>query len=522
MSGSPKKPIKGLWCPHCGEPQLIRNSQRTGQPPNHRCRNPECERQTVRPLKEAPLKEADILDRKLPSAKRYVITAAQNVTPVHSKFFKSLENYCNHNNAELIIIPLRYQNPTSLFTLQQKQNDYWDVPRDALYKTRADLTSNLTLLGDIKTQPTAAKPLTGFESIGGAKSGILGHPKLQMKCIPTPHHHLPKMMITTGVCTVANYSDTKAGKKGEFHHTLGALVVEIADDMFYWRHLNALKNGTFIDLWLKYTPEGVSKAPAAGGLIMGDTHVRFIDPAVERATFQGKDSIMNTLSPQALVWHDLNDNYSRNPHHRLNPFVEMAKRKEEMHRVREEMEEAIDFMRTRTKKGQRSIVVGSNHVDFMTRWIMDTDWRRDPDNAEFYLETALAMARSSKMTANGADYVDPFTYWAQKELDPSRFVFPARNQSYTIRGIEVNLHGDQGPNGARGSIEGFRRIGAKTIVGHSHTPGIEEGCYQVGTSTHLRLEYNEGPSSWLNTHCVIYANGKRALLNVIDGAWRIT
>lgn len=30
-----------------------------------------------------------------------------------------------------------------------------------------------------------------------------------------------------------------------------------------------------------------------------------------------------------------------------------------------------------------------------------------------------------------------------------------------------------------------------------------------------------GASSWLNTHCLLYANGKRSLINVIDGEWRL-
>jgi hypothetical protein len=39
--------------------------------------------------------------------------------------------------------------------------------------------------------------------------------------------------------------------------------------------------------------------------------------------------------------------------------------------------------------------------------------------------------------------------------------------------------------------------------------------------TALKAEYTSGPSGWLNTHCVIYPNGKRSLLNIIKGKWRI-
>jgi hypothetical protein len=72
-------------------------------------------------------------------------------------------------------------------------------------------------------------------------------------------------------------------------------------------------------------------------------------------------------------------------------------------------------------------------------------------------------------------------------------------------------------------LKNLSRLGARVISAHGHSPGIEEGNYQVGTSTPRRLEYTHGPSSWQNTHCVIYASGKRALLTVRDrGAWRLS
>jgi hypothetical protein len=72
-------------------------------------------------------------------------------------------------------------------------------------------------------------------------------------------------------------------------------------------------------------------------------------------------------------------------------------------------------------------------------------------------------------------------------------------------------------NGARGSLKGFSKIGVKTFTGHGHHAGIDGGAYAMGTSAYRDLEYIRGPSSHLNTHGVIYANGKRALLNMIKG-----
>ena len=57
------------------------------------------------------------------------------------------------------------------------------------------------------------------------------------------------------------------------------------------------------------------------------------------------------------------------------------------------------------------------------------------------------------------------------------------------------------------------------MIGHVHSPGIYQGAYGVGTSSRLRLEYNAGPSSWLNTHGVVHQNGKRQLIHVVNGRW---
>ena len=92
------------------------------------------------------------------------------------------------------------------------------------------------------------------------------------------------------------------------------------------------------------------------------------------------------------------------------------------------------------------------------RWIIREDWKDlDPDNMEFYLETALLMAQSAKMSAVGASYLDPFGYWVQKitNKDPN-FVALKRGQSLMIGDIECSYHGDKGPNGARGGSRGGR------------------------------------------------------------------
>lgn len=462
-----------------------------------------------------------VFKRALGKAKKFVITSAQNATPANAEFLESLEGYCKRNDAELVVIPIRYRNPTSVWSESQQDAEWWDekvVPY--LCNQRKKLCENLVLLGDIKTTPTAEMPLSGFEGITHGESGILGHSKMQLRSIPTPSHKLPKIMVTTGSVTKPNYTDTKAGKKGEFHHVFGAIVVEIVGKKFHMRQINACKDGSFIDWDTEYVGDQARPAARAAALVMGDSHFQFMDPDVGRATF-GKDGIIEQLAPEKLVWHDVLDGYSRNPHHEGNPFAEIAKLQHDMADVEKEVLETTLFIREQTQKHNcESVIVPSNHDDFLRRWIMNTDWRRDPLNAEFYLETALVMVKSVRMGPGGTSYVNPFTHWVKTWAGGSNIRCLGMNDSCMVKGIEVGMHGHKGPNGARGTLRNLSQIGVKSVTGHSHQPGIINGAYQVGTSSRLDLEYAEGPSSWIHGHVVIYANGKRSHVFIIDGKFK--
>lgn len=519
------------YCPKCGLGGLVRDGKADdGRRQRWGCKNGH---RTTRPLNQPPVDHmppdfsphARAVKKQLRTGgvKRFVVTSAQNATPIHRGFFDSLKRYCEHNDATLIVIPYRYRNVTSVWSEHSERDDWWDstlLPYIADH--RVDLNKNLVLLADIKTQPTAVSPLTGFETLTGAKSAILGHPKLELVTIPTPQHALPKILTTTGAVTVNNYTPTKAGKKGEHHHTFGACVVEIVGSRFHLRQINAIKDGSFIDLTYKYTPDAVEFAGPAAAVVLGDLHCRFADPGVVKATFDAKGSIVKTLKPKVLAYHDIMDFHSQNHHHQGKVFLNFAKYQARKHNVKDEVDEVAEFVSTRKVSASTKIVfVPSNHPDALGRWIEEANWKSDPENAEFYLETALQMVRNSRMTNAGTETIDPFVYWMQKKLgNDDRYVFLKRDESYPVAGIEIGYHGDKGPNGARGNIAGFGKIGAKTIIGHSHTPGIKDGVYQVGTSSRLRLEYNSGPSSWMHSHCVVYENGKRSLLMVVNGDWR--
>ena len=452
---------------------------------------------------------------------RFVITAAQNATPVWEPFLHTLLTYCRETKAQLLVIPYRYKNPTSMWTESQQNEDWWDKKLESyLYDQRFHITQNVMIMGDIKTQPTASRPLQGFESMSGAQSAIFGHPKLALKTVPTPQTTLPKMIVTTGSVTQKNYTPTKAGKKGAFHHTFGATVLETTKDgTFFMRQLNADQNGHVCDLNYFYTPSGREEVQVEA-LIMGDTHVDFADPKAVKATF-GPGQMVDTLKPKVLVWHDVLDFYAATHHHMGRVFTLFAKHHAGRTNIEEEIRRCFEFVDRYSPASAKNLFVYSNHSDMLQRWVNRTDPRTDPENALFWAHTFYAMAAGTKLTETGTYTIDPFAYWAEQYLncwDRSKFL--KMDESYTIKGIELGQHGHAGPSGTKGTLHAFTKIGVKSIIGHSHVPGIDEGAYQVGTTSYLKAEYTQGPTAWMHSHCAIYANGKRSLLIIVDGKWK--
>jgi hypothetical protein len=434
--------------------------------------------------------------------KKYVITCAQNATLINEDFLKSLHNYCRYHEAQLIIIPFTYGNIT-------KGNDWFDSKLEPFLLTdEMVLNSNLKIMAHYKSLPTAINPLGGSTTkiITGDSSGIFPHPQVSL------------------LITLPNYSKTKTGYNGVFNHTYGAISVTIKDDsIFHQRHILAGEDGSFYDLDKLYKPNfKIKENQEILAIATGDEHVDWIDENVVKATYTDEDSIINTLHPKSIFRHDTLDFYSRNHHHRGNFLTNFAKHHcttddVTITDIESELQRCIDFINNTTPTYATSYIVQSNHNDALTRWLGEAEFREDPQNAILFLKLNLAMLENVEMTDSGVKTVSPFEYWARGKTNA---IFLERDKSHRVKDIEMSYHGDQGVNGARGSAMSFAQIGTKSIIGHSHTPCINKGVWQVGTSSRLKLEYTHGPSSWLHTHCIVYPNGKRALINIIDGEWK--
>ena len=57
--------------------------------------------------------------------KRFIITWAQNNTPVHKGFLKNIEAYAEYIQADVHVIAGRYKNPTSIWSNEQENEEFW-------------------------------------------------------------------------------------------------------------------------------------------------------------------------------------------------------------------------------------------------------------------------------------------------------------------------------------------------------------------------------------------------------------
>jgi hypothetical protein len=440
-------------------------------------------------------------------ADTYVITSAVNATKAHNGFLASLHTYCQANNAKLIVLPMRYRNPTRK---EETPDDWWDARLTPhIVSERTKLCRDVVLLADIKIQPTAVNPLQGWLTVSGSDSAILGHTKVALQSVPTKVGDPAKLVMTTGACTVPSYSDTNAGAKGHYHHCLGAVVVEIDGKHSHIRHILGAHDGSFIDLDMEYTRYGVSEAARASVLTMGDIHAYQVDQKALVAT----EKLAARISPVAICAHDVLD-FSSASHH-AGYFERYRLHSNGRNSVLKELEVTAGVLERIAGWADETIMIGSNHHQHMEQWLAKHENALDLENALVFHETKSAMLRA----IHEGSYLDPFQHWMDQLMrEPQRLKWLKPGEHFIRHKIDFSSHGHKGPNGARGSTKAFANIGAKTVTGHSHSPAIIDGAYTVGTTSKLKLGYNlDSPSSWHHSHCITYANGKRTLIHCVNG-----
>ena len=434
--------------------------------------------------------------KRLPKKRKLVITTAVTGAEVFKPFYNSIKRYCSINNAELVIIP-SIGRTTKELIIDNRLKD------DVVITSDVPLNGNLSILG-VRINANAVDGVTGLPRVGQRNgSFIAASPKQRLKYVATGPSKLPHALMTTGAITLPDYVQTLLPSKNSYiassDHTMGAIIVELdKNNMFHFRQIQSDSEGKFIDLGKEYSKNRVRNiSPEA--LIPGDWHTGSTCPLTKKSLIKLSDD----LKIKTWIMHDMFDGLSVNHHieHKVSTRAKIfLTLEDELKLFKREIQDL--------SKNRNLIIVKSNHDDFIDRYLSEAKYVNDPFNYKIAVELA-------NKQMNGENILESYIGKSSKVL------FLDRDESYKIADIECGNHGDKGLNGAKGSVNSAENAYGKCVIGHFHTPEINRGVFVVGTSTFMNLGYNIGPSSWLNTACIIYPNGQRQLINFFEGKYKI-
>ncbi|QPC44949.1 hypothetical protein HW532_20950 [Kaustia mangrovi] len=477
-----------------------------------------------KPLAGGTLEAPDERRRTLPG-RRFLFTAAQNNTFLHTPFWEALLHFAELNDAELHVSRFSY-NKTGWGNqrITKDDDELWYDPKIKPYvlDEQVKVADGLIFCGELDILPTAVTPLGTLQNYTGPNSGIVPHTKVHMQSQATMKHEPAKFMYTTGACTLRNYIERKAGQVATFHHVFGALYVEIDEDGdWFARQLMADDNGVFYDIDTAYGPGWSAPASDMGYSLvtLGDIHIEKIDPYALGGAF----GMMNAVKPRHVFVHDLIDFEPRNHHNLSDPYFRARQHFQGIDVVEHGMIAGARFLHGLNRAFPDAIinVIRSNHDQAFERWLQDPRGVEDPVNSRYWHEANYQKLRAIEA---GND-LDVFV-WAMSDaerkrgLDLSGVRFIAEDESVVIHDIEHGMHGHRGPNGARGNPKAFRQLGRKANTGHTHSAGIVDGVWTAGVLAKLDMDYNTGPSSWSHSSIITYPSGKRCIVTQRGNKWR--
>lgn len=462
-----------------------------------------------------------------PASTRVVLmTAAQDDTPLNEGALVNLQAYAASRGGELLIGGFTYQK--GLFEDHRVKSGMFAQKIVPLINLEiVDLAPRLQWYGRANILPTAADPLTGWETNTREKWGIFPHAKIALKCVPVMPGRQGKAIMTTGVITKPNYIQRNAGQKAEFHHTYGATIAEIKPNgTFYVRQIGMDREGTFQDLDVAIRDGEVRKGPPVEAITWGDIHFEELDWDIAKVlwgmsapdTITGSPNMLDDLKPRYQFFHDSFSFKARSHHTRKDPHERGILKNEGgvSENIHEMLLATARFLISTKRDWSKSIHVPSNHNNHMHSWLKDPEAMSDAENA--YIWHKLNTAWWEAIDAGEGEQFSAHAYALQNAgMNLRDILFLHQGQSYLIcqdtAPIECGLHGDVGPRGSKGSPAGLAKIVERVNTAHTHEPRILEAAYVAGTSSRLDLRYaTKGPGAWHHAEVVTYQSGKRTIV----------
>ncbi|OYT36506.1 hypothetical protein B6U91_01025 [Candidatus Pacearchaeota archaeon ex4484_71] len=395
---------------------------------------------------------------------------------------------------------------------------FWEeIPTVRYPLTGKTLNSNLALVGT-QTPPQNKDPLTGKQTLlkkFNGKSIIFPATKQRLKTFASGQSgEYPKIIMTTGACTHPNYHDTNMrGEEAEDMHKYGFAVVDILSDKIYLpRIVPAQKNGTFVDLGIKYTLGKPPEKVETTAMVVGDSHVAQINPKVEKANRE----MVEWFEPRAIHLNDVFDALSINLHNLKDSLLIDFLHERGLDILENEAiltaQYLYDYGKIAEKFGGTVEVNFSNHDDMLYRWITGQEWVDDRTNRQFvYKLLPLKLERD--------DTFEKMIRLVRPDL-PKNVNFLKRGEDRIYWGYQCAAHGHLGKNGARGNLKNLMEGFTKVIKGHSHDFEINDDSIGVGTSSMIPMPYQLGqPSTSMAANAVVYKGGLAQGIPIIKGRW---
>jgi hypothetical protein len=443
--------------------------------------------------------------------RRFIVTTAVAGAPVHQDFLESIKKYAEINKAMVLVFPANY-------ALNELDRDLVSDPAINVIFKPIRLNSNL-FLDPIKIDPKQVDPVVGLDAIGKTEGTVIvGSPKQRRVPIANSNEKMARIIQGTGAITKPKYIpkdgiEKRRDRLAMAHHKMGAVIIELVDDnLYHFRIVEMSKNGSFNDLFHNYSEDGKVFA-GCEAIVQGDYHTTETDPLVDAAV----DEMCRIGKPKYRVFHDFFSGVSINHHEMKNKVLRAVLAGQNKLSLIEELKSNAKALYSKIGLAQKLVMVKSNHDEFLDRYLATGEF--DDGNR----------ITSTKLQISAMESKDPLKEGLAMVMKEEEFkklmanmVWLKRDQDFKVAGVELGAHGDLGSNGRKNpGSKGMYKAYGKVFYGHCHYGEIWHEAMSVGTSSYKKLGYNKGSSSWDNSQGIVYKDGTRQLINVINGKWKL-
>ena len=398
-------------------------------------------------------------------------------------------------------------------------------------RKRYSLHPDVQFAAEMNLSPTAANPLTGLQNYIKATSTIFAHPKRAIESVDRHSWSDPISMWTTGAISAPNYILQKAGLKALETHTIGCVIVEVdTEDRLFIRNVDIdpmtgeawdldlhIENG-YVRLAKSWREDFALPGPVLG---LGCIHRKGLNAAHARGVWglggapEDDLPIIDAMEPCAQIFHDLLDGQSINHHEDSDPLAIYARHAQLRASLDEELSQAAEFLVETRRTGTETIIVDSNHNDFVRRWLLKPSTQIEVQNSKLW---HLLNWRMREAIDRG-EKPEPFQMVMKERAPDALFRFVGPDDHCEIYGTHFNYHGDRGTGGTKGTTVGLTRLGVRIAKAHDHRMTWRDLVKSIGNLLG-GAEYATGPTAWTGAWLLVHCNGATQMGNIIGEKWR--